>query len=511
MLFQFGKAASYSNTQFLMHTVSTANLNQVYYVVNTTNSGNVTIPVQYTDWVHYSLTYNGTTVSFYVNGNLVKTQTITTAKLAGTRLSIGTYYNAGTNLNGMIQDFRLYDTCLDAKQIKDISKGLIVHYTLSRPGNENMLFASATLTTNRWIFSTRATNDGVDTDGFAVAKLTGSTADWGAAIHMNYNGTGNTIPYADVRNKTVTLSFWMKASKSITYSPICFSLRTASSSSRTKLGWIGSVSLTTSWQKFVRTVNVTDSFFSSGSGTISTTDYMFIQCYNHNDDTTVWTKGWKLEMGNKATPWVPRSTDDLYTKMKYDNNIEYDVSGFRNNATKVNLSYSSDTPLYNSSTFFADYTHTLQAPLVITPTAITMSCWAKGTSTGRGSYHMPLNIDGSHYEFSISSSGLFRNGFYINNTRSVVTTASKNCLDGEWHMLTATYDGTAIKRYVDGELINTVSVTGTLSTTTKLYVSTYGTDTTYGNVNLYESDIRIYTTPLSAADIQQLYKMGRTT
>ena len=71
-----------------------------------------------------------------------------------------------------------------------------------------------------------------------------------------------------------------------------------------------------------------------------------------------------------------------------------------------------------------------------------MSCWVKGTSgvAGYGNYHFPLSA-GSHYEFSLEgATGKFKQGFHINGVRNVTTT-SKEVLDGNWHLLSATYDG----------------------------------------------------------------------
>ena len=73
-----------------------------------------------------------------------------------------------------------------------------------------------------------------------------------------------------------------------------------------------------------------------------------IYCRDFTGDFYV--KNVKVEYGNKATPWCPNEADDLYTQMGLDNNIEYDVSGYRHNGTKVgSITYDSDTPRYNTS------------------------------------------------------------------------------------------------------------------------------------------------------------------
>ena len=76
----------------------------------------------------------------------------------------------------------------------------------------------------------------------------------------------------------------------------------------------------------------------------------------------------KLEKGSIATPWIPNPADDAYSTMGFDDNIEYDVSGYQHNGTKSGVTYSTDTPRYNTSTEFDANADT------ITPT----SCFSVG-------------------------------------------------------------------------------------------------------------------------------------
>ena len=76
-------------------------------------------------------------------------------------------------------------------------------------------------------------------------------------------------------------------------------------------------------------------------------------------------------------------------------------------------------------------------------------------------------------------------------------------------MLTMTYDGTTIKRYVDGEIIlgGSTTISGTLSGGNKLLtLGHYGTDGNYGNKQSYMSDVRLYATALTNEDILGLYQ-----
>ena len=71
-------------------------------------------------------------------------------------------------------------------------------------------------------------------------------------------------------------------------------------------------------------------------------------------------------------------------------------------------------------------------------------------------------------------------------------------IDGNWHFVTCTYDGTNIKMYIDGAVISPST-----TTTTRDYVNTLTMRLTGENI----SDFRIYATALSEQDIKDLYNV----
>lgn len=82
-------------------------------------------------WVHVVIAYNGTDIKFYKNSILVDTKT---ASLDYSEITtdwyIGTDNRLSNKLKGELHDFRVYNHTLSTKEIKELSKGLILHYDL---------------------------------------------------------------------------------------------------------------------------------------------------------------------------------------------------------------------------------------------------------------------------------------------------------------------------------------------------------------------------------------------
>lgn len=89
-------------------------------------------------WYNIVITYGEPNINVYLNGNLVSsTQYIKPDYTCAEKFVIGkmSYSYANTSyffpFNGLINDVRVYDHILSVKEIKEISKGLVLHYTLN--------------------------------------------------------------------------------------------------------------------------------------------------------------------------------------------------------------------------------------------------------------------------------------------------------------------------------------------------------------------------------------------
>lgn len=98
-------------------------------------------------WYHICFTYKGNSSKLYINGQLVYSGTNVNLPKTQTCFCIGARSNstngAGTAFlypfSGKINDLRIYDHELSIKEIKEISKGLILHYKLDENINYNLL------------------------------------------------------------------------------------------------------------------------------------------------------------------------------------------------------------------------------------------------------------------------------------------------------------------------------------------------------------------------------------
>jgi len=88
-------------------------------------------------WTHLCVTVEGNVTKFYKNGVYLGMQsrgTTFSSDAANTMIGRETYASGYFSFNGDINDVRIYDHCLSPKEVKEISKGLILHYKLD--GND---------------------------------------------------------------------------------------------------------------------------------------------------------------------------------------------------------------------------------------------------------------------------------------------------------------------------------------------------------------------------------------
>ena len=164
------------------------------------NTGTSTTSYAYTfnanQWYHLAATYDGSKYAMYINGDSVKTGTCSNAAFTDcTNIGVGC---RSTNANGTGQtggssnkyfnDFRIYDEALSPREIKEISKGKILHYTLSDSYNlSNIIYNGfGEYGTTGWSGTTASTSD-LPSDTSVKAAFTGGQTT--EMIPINPNNT----------------------------------------------------------------------------------------------------------------------------------------------------------------------------------------------------------------------------------------------------------------------------------------------------------------------------------
>lgn len=460
-------------------------------------------------WHHVAFavdTNNG--VWAYTDGSQIGSSTT----VYGGHLKTDFYLGDTNNISGCINDVRIYDYVLSPREIKEISKGLVLHYTLSNAGGDNLLIGSPLHIT-------------------ASDLANGSSTDWTIPVRY-YNGGTNYHNFSDgidtislKASGNIGIAFIRKATDINLDSSSYYTLSCEAKCTKSGAGLDTGLSYYTTadtwvWRggtnrKLFKSVNEWQKFSLTFKPDADTQYicYCFTIVGETNGTDTFSIKNCKLEKGTIDTPWIPNPADPEYTKMGYNNNIEYDVSGFKNNGTKVGaLTYSSDTPKYWTSTYFTSGTYINAGKGAKVTDAITVNLWVNIKTYGG-----PISCtEGGGWNFE-QSGGYIRFPVYVSSVGYVVAQSPSitvSSLQNNWHMLTGTYDRSNVKLYVDGVLQATVppSTTGrdiAYNTNNVVFISgeAAGNDTTPAE-SVYTgsiSDVRIYATALSADDILELY------
>ncbi len=201
--------------------------------------------------------------------------------------------------------------------------------------------------------------------------------------------------------------------------------------------------------------------------------------------------------------------------------VAYDTSGYGNNGTISGALFATDTPysIVGSGTGkyslnfdgTDDYVSVPSSTILSPTTALSVEAWAKTDSLpGAGiypslarkenEYSLRLNssAEGNYFAFFVRLAGVWEP-----RAQGIVPTV------GAWYHLVGTWDGTTIKLYVNGVIVDSESHSGAITPTSNALQ--FGT---YGGGNYWDGpidDVRIYSVALTASEIQKHYAEGLET
>ena len=190
----------------------------------------------------------------------------------------------------------------------------------------------------------------------------------------------------------------------------------------------------------------------------------------------------------------------------------FDLSGNGNNGTNSNMTYSSN----NGGIF--DFNNTSSVSLIsnsasLNPTTgLTIESWVNFDGNSNDFIFEKGDVNTQFSLFSHSTDIVFRtyhsgDGSYHTQNPSK---ASVGVVNGQWHHIVGSWDGSTKRIYVDGVLRNSVSKSGNLVTQiTGAAVGRFGGTTTGYYFGGYIPKVSLYSRGLTADEIQQNFNAIR--
>lgn len=471
-----------------------------------------------TEWVHCCMTYQSSnnTVTIYINGVKCSTsQPKNLTGLSGTTALIGKRSSETYLFEGYLNDFRIYNTCLSPRQIKEISKGLICHYSLGeidgKIGGRNLIkngkgnvkagfFKKIPTVTDEYgefTLKSKKTYASISlSEGFVYGcrdYIVGEKYTWSYDIMY----TAWNFPTGSNRGE-----FWM--GQRYVNAP---SGETATGTWRgvTKhnLPVVGQNGCELNkWYHVKQTVTIPQQA-SSNVG-----QQGIISFYNSNANVeasfTARIKNVKFEKSSTATSWTPAPEDDA----SFYDNVIYDTSGYCNNGSVTDSTcptWSSDTPRYKGSYVFNGNKQVIDTPNVFHQEDITISFWFKRLKDTNTRQFLFTIWEGFSCELTADDIPLFRIATDVSHAVDALSDKKITVNDGWTHFCGVYKNGEYSKIYINGQLKKSVS------SASKIYwnihsskIGIYNSLNTYYNGQI--SDVRIYATALSDSDILELYQ-----
>lgn len=444
-------------------------------------------------WIHVTVVFNKKNgIAYrYKNGTLFASSASTTNSVGNTfQIGNPTYYSSDVELN----DIRFYDHALSEKEIKEIAKAKILHYTFDdfqEPTNNlyvcpksnsefnvigNGIFTVESYSINEVIYKYDYTQNLTWTYhgmSFPVTSGVKYTYSCDVYISANSNATGN-IWVFNIEGNLPASAYYNANNKG-------------------------------TWQTLTGTVtasgtgNATFFLYPSTSTIFATTGYVLY-------------RNPRVEQKTYSTPFINGSRSGIVN----------DQSGFRNNATlalATTPQWVSDSKIGSGTYKFNNKEKSNLFNLIKTnntlfiPQQFTISAWIKGSTSDQPIQNIypfgwaNLCTMGPKQGVDDSRSGIIY--YYDSSNYTGWNPGGKSIYNNSWHHWVITYNGITgdIKQYVDGILNGVGNLTNLyhLQSFRYFYVGS-AWDPGYGGHDGYIDDVRVYATTLSETDIFELYQ-----
>lgn len=469
-------------------------------------------------WHHIVLTYSGTIMKGYIDGEYKNSKSIARNALASTKtlvLNSGSFFAETSNnffnisLKEYFNDVRIYNHALSPKEVKEISKGLVLHYKLDKNLSVlNNCYSNPTFNTsssnggwNHWGPSGHAGKYSQNTDSQYIynkantySHCVDNTASATGKYYLCYKSPSFSGGYR-------SLQFIVKEANGLPITEaICYPGWNARDGGAPRNIWSEIIDLSNGF--YLCKVN--------GLSQDGSDDLVSIAVQ----------PGYKIYISEGYLENDKEICSDIFNQENLTN--IYDCSGYGNDGTVIgSLTAAADSPRYKLATVF----NGTDSAIKVTNNnwcsqgmeALTVNLWAKASSWSAKKLFSCTDSGGFNTESG--SSGYLRFPVHVYTDAEKTSTAYKydskeikisDLSTTDWVMITFVYDTTGTKTYINGELHHTYENTSYgihFNMNTRLFL---GCEANAANPSTpyldgQESDFRIYATALSAAAIKELY------
>jgi hypothetical protein len=459
-----------SSGQFITFGLSSYNASTGFTILNIPNHsscyGGIALTgdniVKLNKWYHITVTYKNGNTYGYINGNYVGRyagSTMNNTNVNFYYIGAATYYNDFTT-RGRINDFRIYDNALSKQEVRELSQGLMFHYSF------NDIYAEEV---------TNLVAPGVNTWGKLTINVTGKhTGDGHYTITTttaNSGTRGQIRLYFPLSILTIGTSYYFSCKYKVV----------SGTGNLALVDWCDS-SLTQKTSTNYGDYMILTAYCSTSRAYNST--YRFLDM-NIDADSVV--EVWDIQLQtNKVTPYIVGTRPNMLTN----------EAGYEEPMNVQNLVLSSDT---NCGTYCGIFDSTKPTQIRMNPrlesaTDVTVACWLY-PQNGSTAF-----TDNALYSV-ISGTGISLYAY----GRSNAWLSCANCLTLDaWNHIVTTYSATERIVYVNGKKVGSDTISGVFDARTSLDVG-YGSTTTRA-LNGRISDFRVYRTTLSEDDVKILYE-----
>ncbi len=450
-------------------------------------------------WYHITAVKSGTTISFYVNGRLIQSGTITNPVTTANAFTIGSAVGGSQSVRGFMDDAKVYNFARTPAQIlQDYASGLANAGT--KQGSSAVLGAS----TEKWLSDglvgywkmDESSGNAADSSGNATTLTNNNITTFAAGKFGNgssYNGTSQYFSTASTISGVQSIAFWvyptsttdnyinLNGSTYITSSSGTVSGTGITSPSIYVNGTLNGTITASAWNHVVITTatSVSASVFEIGRANSS-----YLSNTSKMDEIRVYNRALSSAEISSLYNWAP-GPSGYWNFEERTGTSTYDTSGGGNTGTITNSTW--NTGKFGAGLSFdgnGDFVNIPQTTTLDTPTG-TISMWANFNDLTDNGYLWSQNVD----EWNIYNNGTQLKTYYDS---TLVHSYTPTFTNNQWVHLSFTFTkGGTCYFYVNGVQVASNTCSSTAPTLSNIHIGAMSSNNTY-SFNGKLDDVKVY-------------------